>query len=62
MAQKAINNQWADAKNWPMHNFWAMVSSIKSTIKDDQVPALMTRYKIEKLSDYSLPNEVNLNA
>lgn len=44
----------AKINNWPMNNYWAMVSSVKSSIRDDQIPALMAQYNITKLSDYSL--------
>lgn len=44
----------AKINDWPAHNYWAMVSSVKSTIKDEQVPILMTQYNITQLSDYSI--------
>lgn len=43
----------AKINDWPPHNYWAMVSSVKSTIRDDQVLDLMTQYSLTKLSDYS---------
>lgn len=36
-------------QHWPDNNFWAMVSSVKSTITDDHLPGLMKRYKIAEL-------------
>jgi len=40
--------------NWPPANFWAMVSTIKSTIRDEQILPLMAKYKISELSDFPL--------
>jgi hypothetical protein len=44
-------------KDWPENNFWAMVSTIKSRIKDEQIPQLMHANNISVLSDYTLPDE-----
>jgi len=38
---------------WPAHNYWAMVSSVKSTIRDERIPDLMAQYQITRLSDFS---------
>lgn len=42
----------AKINDWPANNYWAMVSSVKSTIRDDQILDLMTQYGIKRLSDY----------
>jgi len=39
------------AQNWPPANLWALISTVKSSIKDEQIPQLMASYKIEKLID-----------
>lgn len=43
----------AKINDWPARNYWAMVSSVKDTIQDDQVLDLMAQYSITKLSDFS---------
>jgi hypothetical protein len=55
VAKDAIVNQFGSAAaTWPQENFWAMVSTVKSSIKDAQLPALMKRYNLASLSDYSV--------
>lgn len=44
----------AKINNWPVNNYWAMVSSVKTSIREEQIPALMAQYDLTKLSDYSL--------
>ena len=39
------------AHHWPPVNFWAMISTVKSGITDEQIPKLMSSYNIEKLID-----------
>jgi len=38
--------------NWPPANYWAMVSTVKSSIRDEHIPQLMANYGIKQLSDY----------
>ena len=49
----------AKINDWPSANYWAMVSSVKSSVRDDQIPDLMARYKITRLSDYPPPTKGN---
>lgn len=44
-------------QNWPENNYWAMVSTLKMTVKDDQIIPLMKKYNIAELSDYPPPTE-----
>lgn len=54
VAKDAIAKTFGTKINdWPAHNYWAIVSSVKSTIRDDQILDLMNQYSITKLSDYS---------
>jgi hypothetical protein len=58
VAKDAVVKQFGNAiANWPDNNFWTMVSSYKSNITDEQLPALMKKYKLTSLSDYP-PSEV----
>lgn len=53
VAKDAIAREWGSKiNNWPTNNYWAIVSCVKYTIQDDQVPDLMARYNITKLSDF----------
>jgi len=36
---------------WPPSNFWALISTVKSSITDEQIPQLMASYEIENLID-----------
>jgi hypothetical protein len=35
---------------WPTANFWTLISTVKSSIKDEQIPQLMASYDIEELT------------
>ena len=63
VSKDAIAKEYgAQINNWPAANYWAMVSSVKCSIRDDQIPALMAKYNIAKLSDYSpQPRELVMN-
>ena len=53
VAKDAIAKKYGDKiNNWPVANYCAMVSSIKSSVRDDQIPTLMTKYNLTRLSDY----------
>lgn len=44
--------------SWPPENFWAMISTVKSNITDDQIPQLMASYNVDRLID-NQPAEIN---
>ena len=54
VAHNAVSKTYGpQAKSWPEHHFWQVVSSVKATIREDQVPILMKRYKINSLPGYT---------
>lgn len=58
VAKNAVTNTHGPATaTWPDDNFWALVSTVKFKITEDQLPQLMKSYKITELSDYKLPPE-----
>jgi hypothetical protein len=52
VAENAVVRDYGACKTWPPNNFWALVSTVKSSITDQQVPKLMKMYKVESLSDF----------
>ena len=48
-----VRTHGSATEHWPQNNFWAMISTIKSSIPDEQIPQLMASYKIDKLIGFS---------
>ena len=55
VAKDIVQKEHGHAINdWPMPTYWAMVSSVKCNIKDEDIPKLMVQYNIQELSDFSM--------
>lgn len=56
VAKDAVTKAYGSKiSNWPPNNYWAVVSAVKQTIKEEQIPDLIAQYNIATLSDYSSP-------
>jgi len=53
VAKDAILREHGQAIHWPSHNFWAMVSTVKEAIPEEHMPALLKKYNLTNLADYS---------
>jgi hypothetical protein len=57
VSEQAMNRTFGIPRinQWPTHNYWAVLSTVKNKISDDQVPELMKAYNVRELSDFPPP-------
>lgn len=45
-----VRTHGVPTKEWPPANLWAMISTVKCSIKEEQIPQLMHSYNVEQLT------------
>ena len=58
VAEDIVMKQHPGAKNWPLPNLWAFISTVKWQIDDEQIPKLMRVYRVKQLEDFQCKTEL----